>query len=383
MAAPVGKNGKRQGNAGQNGEKDMAERVIVGMSGGVDSSVAALLLKRQGFDVVGLYMLNWEEEDAGGHCTAEEDYADVRRVCAKLDIPYYTVNFAKEYMERVFSHFLAEYKAGRTPNPDVLCNREIKFGPFLEEAKKLGADYIATGHYCKISHEKGVHRLLKAADKNKDQTYFLNQLTQPQLENVLFPLQDMQKPEVRKIALENGLATAKKKDSTGICFIGERNFRKFLSTYLPARKGKILDLSGREVGEHMGLMYYTLGQRRGLDLGGVKGEEEGGRWFVVRKDLEHNILYVSHGDESPLYSGACEVSGFNWIPAPPAEKEFVCAAKFRYRQPDQEVKVTVSGGGRLHIAFAEKQRAVTEGQYAVLYRGEECLGGGVIESAEY
>ncbi len=383
MAAPVGKNGKRQGNAGQNGEKDMAERVIVGMSGGVDSSVAALLLKRQGFDVVGLYMLNWEEEDAGGHCTAEEDYADVRRVCAKLDIPYYTVNFAKEYMERVFSHFLAEYKAGRTPNPDVLCNREIKFGPFLEEAKKLGADYIATGHYCKISHEKGVHRLLKAADKNKDQTYFLNQLTQPQLENVLFPLQYMQKPEVRKIALENGLATAEKKDSTGICFIGERNFRKFLSTYLPARKGKILDLSGREVGEHMGLMYYTLGQRRGLDLGGVKGEEEGGRWFVVRKDLEHNILYVSHGDESPLYSGACEVSGFNWIPAPPAEKEFVCTAKFRYRQPDQEVKVTVSGGGRLHIAFAEKQRAVTEGQYAVLYRGEECLGGGVIESAEY
>ena len=383
MAAPVGKNGKRQGNAGQNGEKDMAERVIVGMSGGVDSSVAALLLKRHGFDVVGLYMLNWEEEDAGGHCTAEEDYADVRRVCAKLDIPYYTVNFAKEYMERVFSHFLAEYKAGRTPNPDVLCNREIKFGPFLEEAKKLGANYIATGHYCKISHEKGVHRLLKAADKNKDQTYFLNQLTQPQLENVLFPLQDMQKPEVRKIALENGLATAEKKDSTGICFIGERNFRKFLSTYLPARKGKILDLSGREVGEHMGLMYYTLGQRRGLDLGGVKGEEEGGRWFVVRKDLEHNILYVSHGDESPLYSGACEVSGFNWIPAPPAEKEFVCAAKFRYRQPDQEVKVTVSGGGRLHIAFAEKQRAVTEGQYAVLYRGEECLGGGVIESAEY
>ena len=240
MAAPVGKNGKRQGNAGQNGEKDMAERVIVGMSGGVDSSVAALLLKRQGFDVVGLYMLNWEEEDAGGHCTAEEDYADVRRVCAKLDIPYYTVNFAKEYMERVFSHFLAEYKAGRTPNPDVLCNREIKFGPFLEEAKKLGADYIATGHYCKISHEKGVHRLLKAADKNKDQTYFLNQLTQPQLENVLFPLQDMQKPEVRKIALENGLATAEKKDSTGICFIGERNFRKFLSTYLPARKGKSL-----------------------------------------------------------------------------------------------------------------------------------------------
>lgn len=361
----------------------MAKRAVVGMSGGVDSSVAALLLKEQGFDVVGLYMLNWEEREEDGSCTAEEDYADVRRVCAKLDIPYYTVNFAKEYLDRVFSYFLAEYEAGRTPNPDVLCNREIKFGPFLEEAKKLGADYIATGHYCKISHREDVHRLLKAADKNKDQTYFLNQLSQAQLADVLFPLGDLQKPEVRKIAAENGLSTAKKKDSTGICFIGERNFRKFLSSYLPARKGKILDLSGREVGEHMGLMYYTLGQRRGLELGGVRGDEEGGRWFVVRKDLENNILYVSHGDETPLYSKSCEVNGFNWIPAPPAEREFSCTAKFRYRQPDQEVRITVTGENALHIAFAEKQRAVTEGQYAVLYRGEECLGGGVIQSAEY
>lgn len=361
----------------------MAKRAVVGMSGGVDSSVAALLLKEQGFDVVGLYMLNWEEREEDGSCTAEEDYADVRRVCAKLDIPYYTVNFAKEYLDRVFSYFLAEYEAGRTPNPDVLCNREIKFGPFLEEAKKLGADYIATGHYCKISHREDVHRLLKAADKNKDQTYFLNQLSQAQLADVLFPLGDLQKSEVRKIAAENGLSTAKKKDSTGICFIGERNFRKFLSSYLPARKGKILDLSGREVGEHMGLMYYTLGQRRGLELGGVRGDEEGGRWFVVRKDLENNILYVSHGDETPLYSKSCEVNGFNWIPAPPAEREFSCTAKFRYRQPDQEVRVTVTGENALHIAFAEKQRAVTEGQYAVLYRGEECLGGGIIQSAEY
>ena len=361
----------------------MAKRAVVGMSGGVDSSVAALLLKEQGFDVVGLYMLNWEEREEDGSCTAEEDYADVRRVCAKLDIPYYTVNFAKEYLDRVFSYFLAEYEAGRTPNPDVLCNREIKFGPFLEEAKKLGADYIATGHYCKISHREDVHRLLKAADKNKDQTYFLNQLSQAQLADVLFPLGDLQKPEVRKIAAENGLSTAKKKDSTGICFIGERNFRKFLSSYLPARKGKILDLSGREVGEHMGLMYYTLGQRRGLELGGVRGDEEGGRWFVVRKDLENNILYVSHGDETPLYSKSCEVNGFNWIPAPPAEREFSCTAKFRYRQPDQEVRITVTGENALHIAFAEKQRAVTEGQYAVRYRGEECIGGGIIQSAEY
>ncbi|MBQ9729804.1 MAG: tRNA 2-thiouridine(34) synthase MnmA [Clostridia bacterium] len=361
----------------------MSKTVVIGMSGGVDSSVAALLLKQQGYNVIGLYMMNWEETDENGCCTAEDDYADVRRVCSLIDIPYYTVNFAKEYMDRVFSYFLAEYKAGRTPNPDVLCNREIKFGPFLEEAKRLGADYIATGHYCKISHEHGVHLLQKAADQNKDQTYFLNQLSQAQLANVLFPLQDMQKPEIRKIALDYGLATAKKKDSTGICFIGERNFRKFLSTYLPASKGKICDLSGKEVGEHFGLMYYTLGQRKGLELGGIKGEESQGRWFVVKKDLQNNVLYVSHGDESPLYSKSCEVSGFNWIPTKPKEQSFACKAKFRYRQPDQDVFVTMKPDGGLHVDFAEKQRAVTEGQYAVLYSGINCLGGGVIESAEY
>ncbi len=361
----------------------MSKTVVIGMSGGVDSSVAALLLKQQGYNVIGLFMQNWDEVDENGCCTAEDDFADVRRVSATLDIPYYTVNFAKEYMDRVFSYFLAEYKAGRTPNPDVLCNREIKFGPFLEEAKRLGADYIATGHYCKISHENGVHLLQKAKDQNKDQTYFLNQLSQKQLENVLFPLQDMEKPEIRSIALQYGLATAKKKDSTGICFIGERNFRKFLSTYLPAQRGKILDLSGKQVGEHQGLMYYTLGQRRGLDLGGIKGEEEGGRWFVVRKDLVNNVLYVSHGDESPLFSKSCEVSGFNWIPAPPQATQFRCKAKFRYRQPDQDVTVQIRPDGTLHVDFDEKQRAVTEGQYAVLYDGENCLGGGVIESAEY
>ena len=361
----------------------MAKTVVIGMSGGVDSSVAALLLKEQGYNVVGLYMLNWEENDENGCCTAEEDYADVRRVCGLLDIPYYTVNFAKEYMDRVFSYFLAEYKAGRTPNPDVLCNREIKFGPFLQEAKRLGADYIATGHYCKILHADGVHYLQKAKDQNKDQTYFLNQLSQSQLADVLFPLQDMEKPEIRKIALEHGLATAKKKDSTGICFIGERNFRKFLSTYLPAQKGEIRDLSGRVVGEHWGLMYYTLGQRKGLELGGIKGEGDLGRWFVVRKDLQNNVLYVSHGDETPLYSKSCEVDGFNWIPYRPNEKTFECTAKFRYRQPDQKVLVTQKSDGGLHIEFAEKQRAVTEGQYAVLYKDENCLGGGVIQSAEY
>ena len=250
----------------------MAKTVVVGMSGGVDSSVAALLLKQQGYNVIGLFMKNWEEDDIDGNCTAEDDYADVRRVCSLLDIPYYGVNFAKEYMDRVFSYFLEEYKNGRTPNPDVLCNREIKFGPFKEYALRLGADYIATGHYCGIRHDGDTHYLLKAKDKNKDQTYFLNQLSQKQLENVLFPLADIPKPEVRRIAEEYGLATAEKKDSTGICFIGERNFRQFLMNYIPAKEGEIRTYDGRVLGKHFGLMYYTIGQRRGLDIGGQKGD---------------------------------------------------------------------------------------------------------------
>jgi len=355
--------------------------VVLGMSGGVDSSVAALLLKEQGYRVIGLFMKNWEEDDgAEGACTAEADFEDVKRVCGYLDIPYYSVNFSKEYMERVFSYFLREYKAGRTPNPDVLCNREIKFGPFKEYAKRLGADLIATGHYCGISHEGEVHRLLKAKDTNKDQTYFLNQLSQDQLDGVLFPLAELTKDEVRKIAQTNSIPTAKKKDSTGICFIGERNFRKFLQEYLPAQSGKILTLQGEEVGEHMGLMYYTLGQRRGLDLGGRKGEE--GRWFVVKKDLEHNILYVSHGDERPLYSDSCYVEEMNFIPYEPQEKSFRCKAKFRYRQSEQGVTVHRLGGGKLKIDFDEPQRAVTEGQFAVLYDELQCLGGGVITGTE-
>ena len=353
--------------------------VVVGMSGGVDSSVAALLLKEQGYRVVGLFMKNWEETDENGACTAEEDFTDVVRVCGLLDIPYYTVNFSKEYMDRVFSYFLAEYRAGRTPNPDVLCNREIKFGPFKDYARALGADLIATGHYCGISHEGGVHRLLKAKDAGKDQTYFLNQLTQDQLGGVLFPLARLTKAEVRAIAEQNGLATAKKKDSTGICFIGERNFRKFLQEYLPAQRGKICSLSGEVVGEHIGLMYYTLGQRRGLDLGGRKGED--GRWFVVKKDLENNILYVSHGDESPLYSDMCTVEGMNFIPYPPSEDVFRCRAKFRYRQGEQGVRVERTGETSLNIYFDEPQRAVTEGQFAVLYDETQCLGGGTITGA--
>ena len=354
----------------------MSKTVIVGMSGGVDSSVAALLLKKQGYNVIGLYMLNWEEQDARGTCNADADFADVQRVCSALEIPYYSVNFSKQYEERVFSYFLSEYRAGRTPNPDVLCNREIKFGPFREYALSMGADFVATGHYCKIDHTAdGKHRLLKAADTGKDQTYFLNQVLESQLANVIFPLADLQKSEVRALAEEYGLATAEKKDSTGICFIGERNFRQFLQGYVPANRGKIVTLEGETVGEHIGLMYYTIGQRKGLDLGGKRGEE--GRWFVVKKDLKNNILYVSHGDETPLYSMACRVSNLNWIAYMP-ELSFNCRAKFRYRQPEQPVKVTLVGDGAL-IEFKEPQRAVTEGQYAVFYDETACLGGGVIE----
>ena len=355
------------------------QTVVVGMSGGVDSSVAALLLKEQGYRVVGLFMRNWNEDGDNGACTAQEDYDDVVRVCGLLDIPYYVVDFSKEYLDRVFSYFLSEYKAGRTPNPDVLCNREIKFGPFKQYAEELGADYIATGHYCGILHENGVHRLLKAKDGEKDQTYFLNQLSQEQLDGVLFPLAEYKKADVRAIAERYNLSTAKKKDSTGICFIGERNFRKFLQTYLPAQRGAIRTLEGEEVGEHLGLMYYTLGQRRGLDLGGRRGEE--GRWFVVKKDLENNVLYVSHGDESPLFTNGCLVEGMNFIPSRSASDSFCCKAKLRYRQSEQDVRVTLTGADTLRLDFDMPQRAVTPGQFAVLYDETQCLGGGVITAA--
>ena len=353
--------------------------IVVGMSGGVDSSVAALLLKQQGYNVIGLFMNNWEEEDENGVCTAVDDYNDVKEVCDKLDIPYYSINFAKQYMDNVFKEFLEEYKKGRTPNPDVLCNREIKFGPFLQFAESIGADFIATGHYCKVERKDGKTYLLKSFDKNKDQTYFLNQVSEKQLEKVLFPLQDIEKPNVRKIAEEYGLITAKKKDSTGVCFIGERNFKKFLSNYLPAQPGNIIDKrNGNIVGKHDGLMYYTLGQRRGLGIGG-RADGNGESWFVVDKDLKNNVLYVTQGEGEELLSSALISGKINWIPERPKDKVFKCKAKFRYRQEDQGVTVFVNDDNTTKVVFDEKQRAITPGQYVVFYDGEYCLGGGVID----
>ena len=352
--------------------------VVVGMSGGVDSAVSALLLKEQGYNVIGLFMNNWEEKDDNGVCSAVDDYEDVKRVCTKIGIPYYSVNFAKEYWDRVFKTFLDEYKKGRTPNPDVLCNREIKFGPFLEYAKKLGADFIATGHYCKVEEIDGKYYLKKAKDKTKDQSYFLNQLSQEQLKNVLFPLADIEKKEVRRIALENDLSNAKKKDSTGVCFIGERNFKKFLQGYLPSKEGNIVDTEGNVVGRHSGVLYYTLGQRKGLNIGGRSGGN-GKRWFVLDKDVANNILIVSQGEDDKLYSSGLIATGFNFIPEKPLKTTFDCYAKFRYRQPDQKVNVEILDE-YVKVRFYEKQRAITPGQYVVLYdENENCLGGGVID----
>ena len=352
-------------------------RVVVGISGGVDSSVAAYLLMQQGHDVVGLFMINWDADD--GQCTAMEDYEDVKRVCDKIGIPYFSVNYAKEYYDRVFTYFLDEYKKGRTPNPDVLCNREIKFGPFLEKAKALGADMIATGHYAKTFQKDGKTYLAKASDLTKDQSYFLNQLSQKQLSSVIFPLADITKKQVREIAKKLELSTAEKKDSTGICFIGERNFKKFLKQYLPAQSGEIRTLDEKVVGHHDGLMYYTIGQRRGLNLGGTH-DGNGERWFVLKKDLEKNVLYVSQGECQELFSNGLCATDFNWIPEKPKEKEIECFAKFRYRQPDQAVKVTVLEDRKIKVDFKEKQRAITEGQFVVLYdKDGVCYGGGIID----
>lgn len=356
-------------------------RVVVGMSGGVDSSVTALLLKQQGYDVIGIFMKNWDDTDEFGYCTAEADAEDVRRVCEQIDIPYYTVNFEKQYYDKVFAYFLEEYKRGRTPNPDVMCNREIKFGEFLNKALDLGADYVATGHYARVVEENGTYKLLRGVDNNKDQTYFLNALNQEQLSKAMFPIGHLPKPEVRRIAEEAGLYTAKKKDSTGVCFIGERNFKEFLSNYLPAKSGDMVDIVTGEVkGRHDGLMYYTLGQRQGLGIG---GSGTGEPWFVADKDLERNILYVVQGDKHPsLYSTSLIASGVNWIAGDDKlpEGPYKCTAKFRYRQPDQGVKLTTRPDGTVLVEFDQPQKAITPGQAVVFYQGEECLGGGTIEA---
>ncbi|HOO22727.1 MAG TPA: tRNA 2-thiouridine(34) synthase MnmA [Clostridia bacterium] len=354
----------------------MTKRVVVGMSGGVDSSVAALLLKRQGYDVVGLFMKNWEEQDENGVCTAEQDYADVRRVCAILDIPYYTVNLSQSYWDNVFRHFVEEYKKGRTPNPDVACNREIKFGVFKEQAMKLDAQYIATGHYCGIKKENGRTYLTRALDENKDQTYFLNQVTENQIENALFPLEKMTKPEVRKIAEENGFVTARKKDSTGICFIGERNFRRFLAQYIPMKEGEIKTLDGKTVGTHNGVYYYTIGQHKGFGLGGVKGLANNDSWYIIRKDVANNILYVSQGETEELYAQSLVTEGFNFITENIPSGTRV-KARIRHRQPLQDATFYLDGND-VRLVFDKKQRAVAEGQYAVVYTDDVCVGGGVI-----
>ncbi|KIQ94014.1 tRNA-specific 2-thiouridylase mnmA [Anoxybacillus thermarum] len=350
-------------------------RVVVGMSGGVDSSVAALLLKQQGYDVIGIFMKNWDDTDENGVCTATEDYEDVVRVCNQIGIPYYAVNFEKQYWEKVFTYFLDEYKAGRTPNPDVMCNKEIKFKAFLEHAMALGADYLATGHYARVAYRDGEYQLLRGLDANKDQTYFLNQLGQAQLSKVLFPIGELQKSQVREIAKEAGLATAGKKDSTGICFIGERNFKQFLSNYLPAQPGKMQTLDGEIKGTHDGLMYYTIGQRHGLGIGG-----SGEPWFVVGKNLKENVLYVAQGfDNELLYSDAIIATNVNWISDRKPHESISCTAKFRYRQPDVPVTVEMIDETTARVSFSQRVRAVTPGQAVVFYHGEQCLGGGTID----
>ena len=358
------------------------KKVVLGMSGGVDSSVAAILLKEQGYDVIGVFMKNWEEKDDNGVCLSEEDYKDVIAVAEQIEIPYYSVNFVKEYWDKVFTYFLNEYKRGRTPNPDVMCNKEIKFRAFLDYAMKIGADYVATGHYARIIHEEKDGNIksvmLRGVDDNKDQTYFLCQLNQEQLEKVLFPLGNYTKPQIREIAEKYNLKTAKKKDSTGICFIGERNFNEFLSKYLPAKKGNIVNTEGKILGRHNGLMYYTIGQRKGIGIGNTK-EGTGEPWFVVDKDLEKNELVVTQGDNSVLYSKGLIATDFNFINKDEITFPLNCTVKYRYRQDDSKAVINKLNENEYEVIFDKPQKAVTLGQIVVAYNGEKCLGGGVID----
>ena len=355
-------------------------KVIVGLSGGVDSSVAALLLLEQGCQVEGLFMKNWDEQAPDGRCMWEADVEDAMHVCEKLGIKLNTIDLSLAYWDNVFSHFLVEYKRGRTPNPDILCNQEIKFRAFLDHALRLGAALIATGHYARIHHQDGVYQLRKGVDVNKDQSYFLCRLNQAQLARALFPVGNLRKTEVRALARKAGLVTHDKKDSTGICFVGERPFRHFLRRYIPEKTGEICTPDGKTVGTHEGVFYYTLGQRQGLGIGGIRGFGEE-PWYVVGKDIERNILYVAQGHEHPLlYCEKLTGSDAHWIAGRQPLLPLACAAKTRYHQPDQSCVIESMTSEQCMVRFTEKQRAVTPGQYVVFYDGDMCLGGGIIES---
>lgn len=358
----------------------MTDRVIVGMSGGVDSSVTALLCLRQGYETEGLFMKNWDEDDGTEYCTAMSDLADAQAVCDRLGIRLNQANFAAEYWDNVFKHFLTEYREGRTPNPDVLCNREIKFQVFAQYARLLGADYIATGHYARLANVDGERRLLRGIDPNKDQSYFLQSVTRAQFDHVMFPVGELQKSEVRELARQEGLPTHAKKDSTGICFIGERRFKDFLQTWLPVNPGEIVTLDGRVIGRHQGLMFHTLGQRQGLGIGGLRDSSEA-PWYVVGKDLPNNRLLVAQGNDNPaLFRDSMTVREISWIGTPPPLPGQL-QVKVRYRQADQWCELARINDG-YEISFEEPQRAVTPGQWACFYDGEICLGGGIIVNTD-
>ncbi|MDP8099340.1 tRNA 2-thiouridine(34) synthase MnmA [Pasteurella atlantica] len=360
--------------------ENATKKVICGMSGGVDSSVSAFILQQQGYQVEGLFMKNWEEDDDTDYCTAAADLADAQAVCDKLGIKLHKINFAAEYWDNVFEHFLSEYKAGRTPNPDILCNKEIKFKAFLEyAAEDLGADYIATGHYVRRRDLDGQSQLLRGLDGNKDQSYFLYTLSKDQVAQSLFPVGELEKPIVRQIAEDLGLVTAEKKDSTGICFIGERKFKDFLARYLPAQVGNIKTIDGEVIGQHQGLMYHTLGQRKGLGIGGLKNKSEE-PWYVVEKDLINNELIVAQGhDNSALLSTGLIAQQLHWVDRQPIRKNLRCTVKTRYRQTDVACEIQPIDDDTIKVIFDEPQIAVTPGQSAVFYLDEICLGGGVIE----
>jgi len=346
----------------------------------VDSSVSAYLLQQQGYQVQGLFMKNWDEDDGTDYCTAKEDLADAQAVAASLGIKLHSANFAAEYWDGVFEHFLAEYQSGRTPNPDILCNREIKFRAFLDYATELGADFIATGHYVRRDDSGERTALLKGLDPDKDQSYFLHQVGHRELSRSLFPVGDLAKPEVRKIAEQAGLTTARKKDSTGICFIGERRFKDFLQQYLPAQPGVIEDINGQALGEHQGLMYHTIGQRQGLGIGGL-ADRNAAPWYVVEKHVERNVLIVAQGNDHPrLYKHSLHASTLFWISEQAPAFPLQCTAKVRYRQPDQSCVVTKTASGFL-VEFDVPQRAITPGQSVVFYHNDTCMGGGIIEGA--